>query len=134
MQVLGFFNEHFPHIGLVSGPCLWDSETGVELSKAEQKARGLGLRKVTTTGTKAGHQWPVNSPDLNVAEHAVGGVCDTSRLAAGSYSKTEMKKHITRLWNTHPQVHLDSSILSMPSRLEQVIKRGGLALQKGVGY
>ena len=39
-QVCDFFNEHFPHVELVSGPCLWDSETGVELSEAEQKARG----------------------------------------------------------------------------------------------
>ena len=61
-------------------------------------------------------------------------MCDKTRLAAGSYSKTEMKKHITRLWNTHPQVQLDRSIESMPSRLEKFIERGGLALQKGDDY
>ena len=61
-------------------------------------------------------------------------MCDKTQLAAGSYSKTEMKKHITRLWNTHPQEQLGRSIVSMPSRLEHAIGLGGLALQEGDDY
>jgi hypothetical protein len=97
------------------------------------KARGLGLTKIKGK-TTPGHQWNANSPDLNPAEHAVGGVCDKTKIAAGSYDHKELTKVFKKRWADYGQESFNGAIDSMPSRTAKVIEREGKVLVKGDDY
>ena len=58
--------------------------------------------------------------DLNVAEHAVAGIVDKTKIAAGSYTMNTLKKLINTRWDEYSQDSLDRSIESMAGRLESV--------------
>jgi len=131
--VCEFFSTHLPHIEIIGGPVHWDNTTGEKLTPAEMKTRALGLTKIKGK-TTPGHQWNANSPDMNPAEHAVGGVCDKTKIAAGSYDHSELKKIIKKRWTDYRQASLDGSIDSMPSRIKKVIEREGKVLMKGDDY
>ena len=101
---------------------------GKKLDQAKKR------RKVTTQDTTVGHTWTANSPEFNVAEHAVAGIVDKTKLAVGNYSLAQLKKLADKRWSDYDQKSLDKSIDSMPTRLAAVITRQGEYLMKGEDY
>ena len=101
-----FFNSNFPNIELLAGPNIWDSDgnklTGNKLQSATAR------RKVTSRGTTTGHTWIANSPDLNVAEHAVAGIVDKTKIAFGTYTLPRLTRLIKKQWGGYSQDSLDS--------------------------
>ena len=61
-------------------------------------------------------------------------IVDRSKIASGSYTQQKLKKLVERRWKEYAQASLDASILSMPGRLESVVRRKGDYLMKGEDY
>jgi hypothetical protein len=111
-------------------PCGVGQHHAGEIDSGPDGKRALGLTKIHGK-TTPGHQWNPNSPDINPAEHAVGGVRNKTKIAAGSYETGELKNIIKKRWQENDQASLDASIGSIPKRLAKVIERQGKALLKG---
>ena len=90
--------------------------------------------KVTTAGTTAGDTWTANTPEANVAEHAVAGIVDKTKIASGSYTQVELRKLTATRWREYSQDSLDASILSLPARMKAMVDREGDYLMKGEDY
>ena len=126
-----WFNENFPNIELMGAENIL-SHDGKLRSKADREKPPS--RKITTKHTTAGHVWIANSPDLNVAEHAVAAIANKTKLGMGSYSQKELTKIAKKRWADYDQASIDDAILGMNGRLAGVIKKKGAALMRGVDY
>ena len=91
---------------------------------------GQGRPSAWTTG----HTWIANSPELNVAEHAVPAIAGKTQIATGSYTLTQLKKIANQQWKAYTEASVNASILSMSARLKAVIERKGEYLLKGQDY
>mmetsp|Transcript_37874 Transcript_37874/g.76561 ORF Transcript_37874/g.76561 Transcript_37874/m.76561 type:complete len:99 (-) Transcript_37874:214-510(-) len=96
------------------------------------KTRALGLTK-TKGKTTLEFQWDVRNPDLEPAEHAVGGVCDKTQISAGFYNHAELKENTKKRWKNYAQARFDGPIGGMPSWVKNNNGREGTFFMKGGG-
>jgi hypothetical protein len=118
-------------IEIIAAPNCWAAKTvGGKVVKRAKTKPGTGnwslgaQQKQGKAGpaTTKGHAWVANSPDLNVAEHAVAAIVDKHSIAEGGYNVATLKS-IARA--TFAAFNPNKGILTMPKRLAAVAKRKG---------
>jgi len=108
--------QHAPatHLEYRGGAKDSDNTTGGKLPPAEMKTRALGLTK-TKGKTTPEYQWDVSNPDLDPAEHTVGGVCDKTQISAGFYNHAELKENTKKRWKNYAQARFGGPVGGMPN-------------------
>lgn len=68
--------------------------------------------------------WPAGSPDLNPIEN-LWGILKTNVAKRFPKTKAQLEEFARDEWHKIPQETIKNTILSMPSRITQVIDRNG---------
>ena len=111
-------------VKLLAGPDKWDKDTGAPRTAAQQaKALALGRNKIPEAPVL--ETWPANSPELNIAEHDVAAIKQDEDWGPGQYSFDEMVKTYKKVYAGYSQDSINRAVLSMPARLQAVIKKDG---------
>mmetsp|Transcript_7972 Transcript_7972/g.14712 ORF Transcript_7972/g.14712 Transcript_7972/m.14712 type:complete len:116 (-) Transcript_7972:140-487(-) len=61
------------------------------------------------------YQWDVSSPDLDPAEHTVGGVCDKTQISAGFYNHAELNENTKKSGRITPRQDLTALLVACPA-------------------
>ena len=71
-------------------------------------------------------EWPANLPDLNPIENIWAELANRVNNNP-PYTLSQLKRRINIQWKNIPQQLINTTILSMPARLKEVIKNKGAA-------
>ena len=123
------FKELFPTMNILGGPNLWRND-GTERAQSDSVLTNHKCRNMPQ-----GESWIAMSPDINIAEHCVGGIVDCTRWGpTGSRTREMMTEGVNTRWRDYKQSSINKAVDSMPERMKAMYEVEGDYLLAGFQY